>query len=175
VKRIVIVAVLAAGCGGGSVHLDTRLPGHLDKAPIVLVRLESGGVVDWQKERDEEIVGRLEECLPTALAPICPGVCEVREEDEELQPHMVLTVETAYVASAHFMNGFRLEARYEIWDRASTERLARFLYVNEPLGKVMADEGADPDEVLTFDSVKTADKFCDEVGIEAADLAARRK
>jgi|GEM_PF-6047800 len=122
---------------------------------------------------DEEIVSRLEECLPTAIAPLCPGLCEVKEHDGTIQPHVILTATTAYEASAHFMHGFRVVVVYEIWDRTGTARLARYVYRNEPLDKVMAEEGADVDAVLTYDSVKTADKLCDDVGIEAADLASK--
>lgn len=168
-------AALLAACGGATTGLEAQLPSHLDDAPIVLLRLESGGVIDWQKERDEEILYRLEECLPTAIAPLCPGLCEVREHDGTLQPHVVLTATTAYEASAHFMHGFRVVVIYEIWDRTGTTRLARYIYRNEPLTKVMAEEGADPDAVLTYDSVKTADALCDDLGMDAADLAGKGK
>jgi len=174
-RAAIACAAFLAGCGGATTGLDAKLPAHLDDAPIVLVRVQSGGVIDWQKERDEEIAPRLEECLSTAIAPLCPGLCEVKEHDGEIQHHVILTVVTAYEASAHFMHGFRLVVVYEVWDRTGTTRLARFVYKNEPLGKVMAVEGADMDAVLTYDSVKTADKLCDDVGIEAADLASKGK
>ncbi len=172
-RAAIACAALLAGCGGATTGLDARLPAHLSDAPIVLVRVQSGGVIDWQKERDEEIVDRLEECLPSAIAPLCPGLCEVREIDGTIQPHVILTATTAYEASAHFMHGFRVVVAYEIWDRTGTTRLARYVYKNEPLSKVMAEEGADMDAVLTYDAVKTADALCDDVGIEAGDLAAK--
>jgi hypothetical protein len=172
--RMAIACVaLLAGCGGITTGLEAALPVHLDDAPIVLVRVQSGGGIDWQKERDEDILPRLEECLPAAVAPLCPGSCEVKESDGELQPHVVLTATTAYEASAHFMHGFRLVVVYEIWDRTGTTRLARYVYKNEPLSKVMAEEGTDMDAVLTYYSVKTADAFCDDVGMDAADLASK--
>lgn len=169
-----ILGLAMAACSGHYPGLSPEAPGELSKAPIVLVKLESGAVLGWQKDRDRGIVERLEECLPSALAPVCPGVCEVRdwEDGEELQPHVVLTVKTAYSASAHFMYGFTLNVVYVMEHRAGTAELARFSFVNEPHDKVMADEGAPVDEVMTHDSVLTADRLCDELGNQADEIAA---
>jgi hypothetical protein len=171
-RRIAMLAVLAAGCGGAARGIDAKLPSHIADAPLVLIELESGGVTDWQKERDEAIVDRVEACLPSALAPLCEGACEVRQaEGGEAGSHLVLVVRTAYIASAHFLHGFRLEVEYEIVDATRSERLALFRYRDEPLTKVMAEEDADPDEVLTFDSAATADRLCEDVALEAAELS----
>jgi hypothetical protein len=162
------------GCAGGMKGLSPLAPSHLDGAPLVLIELVSGGVIDWQIDRDEAIVGRLEECLPKALAPICPGICEVVEADgEELEPHVVLTVKTTYSASAHFMYGFRLDVVFTMADRTGTVPLASYAFAYEPHTKVMADEGDPQDEVLTFDSVLTADRLCDEIGMHADEIASK--
>jgi len=166
---LVSVPLLALACGSGTTHLDPRLPDSLAAAPLVLVVLESGGVTDWQKERDQEIPDRLTTCLPQALAPVCPAQCEVREASgEETAGRVVLTVRTEYLASAHFMHGYRIEVEYVMEDGASKEKLAGFRYVDEPLSKVMAEEGSDMDEVLTAATALTAERFCEDVVNEAA-------
>lgn len=175
-KIATLVALVTAACSGHSPGLSPRAPEHLQEAPEVILVLESGGVIDWQKDRDERILDRLEECLPSALAPVCPGACSVASADggDVLAPHVVLTVRTTYAASAHFMYGFALQVLYVIEDGAGTEELARFSFVYEPLTKVMVEEGDPVDEAMTFDSVLTADRLCDEIGSQASDVAAKQ-
>ena len=43
-----------------------------------------------------------------SVAGIAAGTVDVYRHDGTVQPHVVLTATTAYEASAHFMNGFRV-------------------------------------------------------------------
>lgn len=170
-RALATLALVAGGCGGHSSGLSPEAPEHLDGAPLVLVVLDSGAVLDWQRERDEALVERLSACLPAALAPVCPEIRVRPAAGGEAAPHVVLDVETVYAASAHFMYGFTLTVTYVMRDRAATAELMRFIYVNEPHTKVMAEEDGDPDEVLTYEAALTAGTLCEDVALQAADIA----
>ncbi len=171
------LALVLASCGVHHTGLLPAAQAHLADAPLVAIVLDSGAALEWQEERDEALVAKLEECLPAALAPICPGSCTVVEgvaQDGDLGPYVVLDVTTSYSASAHFMYGFVLKVSFVMLDRSRTTQLARFAYVHEPSTKVMADGNAPLDEVLTFDPAQAAARFCQDVKAMAEDMSKKK-